>query len=249
LGQVKMVMHRPIKGMPKTAIVKRTPTEKWFVSISVEQASEDVQEKGLTVSCEEVGIDVGLKTFAYLSTGEEIANPRFFRAEEAALARAQRRLSKAPKGSKQREKKRKVVVRVHERIRNRRSNFIEQEVCKLIKRFGLLAVEALVVRNLIKNPKLAKSIADASWSMFFRHLQAKAEEAGRQVVRVNPAYTSQTCSACGHRQSLPLSVRVYECLHCGLVIHRDHNGSKNILAEALEAVGRHSCVIPEAPGL
>jgi putative transposase len=248
-GQVKMVMHRPIKGIPKTAIVKRTPTEKWFVSISVEQASEDVQEKGLTVSCEEVGIDVGLSAFAYLSTGAEIANPRFFRAEEAALARAQRRLSKAPKGSKQREKKRKVVVRVHERIRNRRSNFIEQEVCKLIKRFGLLAVEALVVRNLIKNPKLAKSIADASWSMFFRHLQAKAEEAGRQVVRVNPAYTSQTCSACGHRQSLPLSVRVYECLHCGRVIHRDHNGSKNILAEALEAVGRHSCVIPEAPGL
>jgi putative transposase len=137
---------------------------------------------------------------------------------------------------------------VHERIRNRRSNFIEQEVGKLLKRFGWLAVEALVVRNLIKNPKLAKSIADASWSMFFRHLQAKAEEAGRQVVRVNPAYTSQTCSACGPRQAMPLAVRVYECLQCGLVIHRDHNGSKNILAEALEAVGRHSCVIPEAPG-
>ncbi len=198
---------------------------------------------------EAVGIDVGLKTFAYLSTGEEIANPRFFRTEEAALTRAQRKLSKAPKRSKQQAKKRKVVARVHERIGNRRKNFLEQEVCKLIKRFGLLAVEALVVRNMIRNPKLAKSIADVSWSQFFARLLAKAEEAGRQVVRVNPAYTSQTCSACGHRQPMPLSVRVYECPHCGLILDRDHNGSKNILEEALIGVGRHTRVIPEAPGL
>ncbi len=249
LGQVKMVLQRPIKGTAQTAIVKRTPTGKWFVSISVEMANEDVQATMLPASSEEVGIDVGLKTFAYLSTGEEIANPRFFRAEEAVLTRAQRKLSKAPKGSKQRAKKRKVVARVHERIGNRRKNFIEQEVCKLIKQFGLLAMEALVVRNMIRNPKLAKSIADVSWSQFFARLQAKAEEAGRQVVRVNPAYTSQTCSACGHRQPMPLSVRVYECPHCGLILDRDHNGSKNILEEALIGVGRHTRVIPEAPGL
>ncbi len=85
--------------------------------------------------------------------------------------------------------------------------------------------------------------------MFFTHLLAKAEEAGRVVVRVNPAYTSQTCSACGYRQPMPLSVRVYECPQCGLVIHRDHNGSLNILADARHAVGRHSRVIPDAPGL
>jgi putative transposase len=232
-----------------SAIVKRTPTGKWFVSISVEMADEDVQASRLPASCEEVGIDVGLSTFAYLSTGEQIANPRFLRAEEAALTRAQRKLSKAPQGSKQRAKKRKVVARVHERIANRRKNFIEQAVCKLIKQFGLLAVEALVVRNMIRNPKLAKSIADVSWSQFFARLQAKAEEAGRQVVRVNPAYTSQTCSACGHRQPMPLSVRVYECPQCGLIIDRDHTGSKNILEEALIGVGRHSRVIPEAHGL
>ena len=248
LGHVKMVLHRAITGTPKTAIVKRTPTGKWFVSISVE-LEEELTPQRLLPSQEAVGIDVGLKTFAYLSTGEEIANPRFFRTEEAALTRAQRKLSKAPKGSKQRAKKRKVVACVHERIGNRRKNFLEQEVCKLIKRFGLLAVEALVVRNMIRNPKLAKSIADVSWSQFFARLQAKAEEAGRQVVRVNPAYTSQTCSACGHRQPMPLSVRVYECPHCGLILDRDHNGSKNILEEALIGVGRHTRVIPEAPGL
>jgi putative transposase len=118
---------------------------------------------------------------------------------------------------------------------------------KLTNRFGLLAVEALMVRSMIKNPRLAKSIADASWSMFFSHLLDKAEEAGRVVVRVNPAFTSQTCSTCGHCQPLPLSVRVYDCPVCGLVLHRDHNGSLNILADGLQAVGRHSRVIPKAP--
>src|SRR5260370_1140755 len=195
LGHVKMVMHRAIKGTPKTATVKRTPTGKWFVTISVKLAEEQVASKRLPASAEEVGIDVGLKSFAYLSTGEEIANPRFFRREEAALARAARKLSKAPKDSKLRAKKRKVVARIHERIRNRRKHFLEHEVGKLIKRFGLLAVEALAVRNLLKNPKLAKSIADVSWSMFFTHLQAKTEEARRQVVRSNPAFTRQTCAA------------------------------------------------------
>jgi putative transposase len=248
LGQIKMAMHRAIKGTPKTAIVKRTPTGKWFVNITVELSEAEGQEKRLPPSEEEVGIDVGLKTFAYLSTEEEIANPRFFREDEAKLARAQRKLSKAPKGSREREKKRKVVACIHERIADRRRNFVEQEVSKLVIRFGFLAVEAMVVRNMVKNPKLAKSIADASWSMFFTRLLAKAEEAGRQVVKVDPAYTSQTCSGCSHRQPMPLSVRVYECHNCGLVIHRDYNGSLNILADARQAVGRHSRVIPEAPG-
>ena len=137
---------------------------------------------------------------------------------------------------------------MHERVRWRHENFIRQQVAWLIKRFGLIAVEALVVRNMVKNPKVAKSIADAAWSSFFAHLRSCAAEAGREVVRVNPASTSQTCSACGHRQEMPLSVRVYECATCGLVIDRDYNGSKNILEEALEAMGRHGCVIPEAPG-
>ncbi len=102
LGHVKMVMHRDIKGTPRTAIIKRTPTDKWFVTISVEMREEQVASKRLPASEEGVGIDVGLKSFAYLSTGEEIANPRFFRMEEAALAPAQRKLSKAPKGSNNR---------------------------------------------------------------------------------------------------------------------------------------------------
>ncbi|WP_244422435.1 RNA-guided endonuclease InsQ/TnpB family protein [Ktedonobacter racemifer] len=191
-------------------------------------------------------MDVGLTTFATLSDGTAIANPRFFRAEEQALAKAQRRLAKTAKGSKERAKRRQVVARVHERIANRRENFVQQESRRLINRYGLIAVEALVVRSMAKNPSLSKSISDAAWSAFFAALVAKAEDAGRRVVKVPPAYTSQTCSACGHRQPMPLSVRLYECSACGLVIERDHNASLNILEQA---VGRHGCVIPQAPAL
>jgi putative transposase len=189
-----MKMHRPFKGVIKTCTIIRSATGKWYGSFSC----DEVEAEPVPESEEEVGIDVGLNTFAYLSTGEQIDNPRFFREEEQALARAQRRLSKAEKGTHKRKNRRKVVVRINERIKNRRQNFL------------------------------------------------KAEEAARCVVKVPPAYTSQTCAACGHRQEMPLSVRVYECPNCGLVIDRDHNSSVNIL---VEAVGRHGCVIPEASAL
>jgi putative transposase len=241
LGHVKLVMHRPLRGTPKTAIVKRTPTGKWFVSLACEDVEPDVRP----ASNEQVGIDVGLKTFAYLSDGSHLENPRIFRAEEQARAKAQRKLSKAKGKTPEKRKRRKVVARIHERISNRRQNFIAQQVALLVKRSGLIAVEALVVRNMVKNPKLAKSIADAAWSAFFTQLVLKAEEAARQVVKVNPAYTSQTCSACGTIQDMPLSVRVYECGTCALMLDRDHNASRNILQQA---VGRQGRVTPEALG-
>jgi len=247
IGYVKMVMHRPLSGTPKTAIVKRTPTGKWYVSISCDEA----EQVPLPQTGEQVGIDVGLKTFAYLSDGTTIANPRFFRQEEHNLAKAQHKRDTAPKQSKARRKLNKRVARVHERIRHRRQNFIQQETRKLLKQYGLIALEALIVRNLLKNPKLAKSIADVAWSSFVHTLLTKAEEAERTIVRVNPAYTSQTCSACGQRQEMPLSVRIYECANCGLVMNRDHNSSVNILDAALhelQACGRAGRVIPEAPG-
>src|SRR5260221_1143897 len=245
LGQVKMVMHRPFQGTPKTAIVKRTPTGKWFVSISC----EDVPSPPVPDSDKEIGIDVGLKTFAYLSDGTTIENPRFFRAEEKRLAKAQRKRDKAARKSQERKKLNKRVARIHERTKNRRKNFAHQESRKIVNESDLIVVEALVVRNMIKNRALSKRIADAAWSQFFEFLLGKAEEAGRTVIKVNPAYTSQRCSCCGHVQKMPLSVRIYECPNCGLVIDRDHNGSKNILEDGLNAVGRHSRVIPEAPAL
>jgi putative transposase len=176
-----------------------------------------------------VGIDVGLKTFATLSTGEEVANPRFFRREERALARVQRAHSKLVKGTSERAKHRKVVARVHERIAWRRGDFSHQQSRRLVNVFDLLAVEDLSVNRMTHTHCLAKSIHDAAWSQFTTLLAYKAAWAGRQFVAVNPAYTSQDCSGCGHRQVLSLSDRTYTCPCCGLVLDRDLNASLNIL--------------------
>jgi len=256
IGHLKMVQHRPMKGIVKTCSIVRNPTGKWFVCFSC----DEVEPRVLPPSEEYVGIDVGLKTFAFLSTGEQIANPRFFREEAKHLAQAHRRLSKAERGSPERRKRRKVVARVHERIRRRRENFVQQESRKLVKRFGLIAVESLAVRNMVRRPApkldeatgqyvpngassktgLNTSIADAAWSAFFTALVAKAVEAERHVVKVPSAYTTQACNECGHRQQIPLSVRLYTCEQCGVVRDRDHNASLNILRTAL---GRQSVVL------
>ena len=191
IGDVAIRLHRPIEGAVKTGTVRRT-NGKWFVCFACA-----VESELLPPSDEEVGIDVGLKTFASLSSGEFIENPRFFRRDEEALAKAQRKLSKQKRGSKSRRKARKVVSRIHERIRNRRHDFVHQTARRLVNRFGVIAVEKLNVRGMVRNHCLAKSISDASWSLFRSVLTKKAESAGRLVVAVNPAYTSQRCSGCG----------------------------------------------------
>src|SRR5437870_343512 len=197
IGSVKMVYHRQILGKMKTCTIRRSSTGKWYVCFSCE-----CEPERLPAVPSQVGIDVGLKTFATFSTGEEIANPRFFRKEEQALAKVQRKHSKLAKGSPQRRKHRKVVARVHERIKFRRDNFTHQESRQVVDRFGIICVEDLHVNRMVHHPCLSKSIGDASWSEFFRKLSCKAEEAGRSSVAVNPAYTSQTCSVCGHRQKM-----------------------------------------------
>src|SRR6266849_5363648 len=239
IGSVKMVYHRPIKGHIRTCTIRRSSTGKWYVSFSCE-----CEPERLDLVATQVGIDVGLKSFATLSNGEEIANPRFFRKEEKALAKVQRKHSKLAKGTRQRRKHRKVVARVHERIAFRRDTFTHQESRQIVDRFGVICVEDLHVNRMVHNHCLAKSIHDASWSEFFSTLSSKAEEAGRQYVAVNPAYTSQDCSRCHHRQAMPLSERVYHCPCCLLVIDRDLNAAINIKALGLQSVG-----LPlEAPG-
>src|SRR5260221_60054 len=232
IGSVKMVYHRPIKGKVKTCTIRRSSTGKWYVSFSVECEPERLEPVAT-----QVGIDVGLKTFATLSTGEEIANPRFFRKEEKALAKVNRKHSKLTKGTPERKKHRKVIARVHERIAFRRDNFTHQESRQIVDTFGVICVEDLTVNRMMHNHCLAKSIADASWSEFFDKLFAKAEEAGRIAIKVNPAYTSQDCSRCHHRQKMPLSERVYHCPCCLLSIDRDLNAALNIRAVGLHSLG------------
>jgi putative transposase len=233
IGHIKIKQHRPIKGQPKTATITRSATGKWYVCFSC----EGVEPHLLPVSPTQVGIDVGLYTFASMSDGQAIENPRFFRQEERELAKAQRKLAAALKGTPLRKKRRKVAARVHERIGFRRTNFSHQESRKIVNSNGFIAVEDLQVNRMVHNHCLAKSIQDAAWSNFFDMLLCKAEEAGRIAVKVNPAYTSQTCSSCGHRQKLTLADRVFNCPCCQLSIDRDHNASLNILALGLQRLG------------
>jgi putative transposase len=240
IGSIRLVLHRPIEGAIKTVTVRRTPTGKWFVCFSVEV------EALVLAPCQlAVGIDVGLTHFATLSTGEHLANPRFFRTDEHALAKAQRRLSKADKGTPVRAKCRKVVAHIHERIANRRYDFCHQAARRLVNTYGVLAFEALQIPNLMQNHCLAKSIADVAWGQFVRIASDKAVCAGRLAVQVPPAYTSQDCSRCGHRVPKKLSERVHQCPVCQLSMDRDHNAAINILRLGQQSLG----LVPRSPGL
>jgi len=232
IGNVKVVLHRPVEGQIKTCTIKRSSTGKWYVMFSCEWEPVPLPENS-----QAVGIDVGLYSFATLSTGEQIKNPKFFRQEEKALAKAQRKLSKTERGTPERKKYRKVVARIHERIAWKRQDFIHQHSRRIVNRFGIIAVEDIHVNRMVHNHCLAKSISDAAWSEFFQLLAYKAAWAGRQFVAVNPAYTSQTCSSCGHRQKMPLSERVFKCPCCGLELDRDHNAAVNILGLGLQSLG------------
>jgi len=238
IGHVAAIIHRPVEGMVKTCCVKRTATGKWYATFSCE-----VEDAPLPATESVVGIDVGLASFATMSDGSEVANPRFFRKDEAALAKVQRRLSKEPRTPKgqrptpARRKRRKVVARVHERIAHRRKDFAHQQSRRVVDSNGVIAVEDLSVNRMVHNHCLAKSISDAAWSMFSAFLSYKAASAGRRYIAVNPAYTSQDCSRCGHRQKLTLADRVYRCPCCGLEIGRDHNAAINILALGLQSIG------------
>jgi putative transposase len=232
IGHIKIILHRPLKGKVKTCTIQRSSTGKWYASFSCEVEPERLPERA-----SQVGIDMGLTTFASLSDGEEIANPRFFRKEEKALAKVQRKHSKLAKGTPERRQHRKAVARVHERIGFRRENFTHQESRKIVNSYGVICVEDLSVNRMLHNHCLAKSISDASWSAFFAQLSCKAEEAGRAFVKVNPAYTSQTCSRCGHRQKMALDVRVFDCSCCHVHLDRDLNAALNIRGLGLQALG------------
>ena len=227
MGEIPLILHRPLIGTPKTCTIRRQ-SGKWFACIACEVEAEPLLE-----STESVGIDVGLEKFAALSDGSFVENPRFFRKDEKALAKAQRKLAKQPKDSPVRKKARKVVSRIHERIRDRRHNFVHQLARKLVNQFGLIVVEKLNVKGMVKNRSLAKSISDAAWSQFRLVLSRKAESAARKLVEVNPAYTSQTCSRCGHIAKKPLKERWHYCPICSLSLDRDTNASYNILQTAL----------------
>ena len=172
---------------------------------------------------------------AVLSDGTKVKNPRFYKKEQEKLAKAQRRASNLKKGSKERKRANKAVAKVHERIKNKRHNFVHQESRKLVDSYDILVVEDLNVSNMLEQRNYSKSISDASWSTFIHCLSYKAVNAGKKVINVDPAYTSQTCSGCGHKKKMPVKERTYTCGKCGLTLDRDLNASFNILS-----VGTHT---------
>ena len=233
VGQVKVVLHRPLEGTPKTATIQRSSTGTWYVAFSCECA----EPAPLLPTGQEVGLDVGLQVFAMPTQGAPIDNPRFFRRDERALRGAQRRLSRAETGTPQRAARRHVVARLHERIAWRRGDFAHQHSRRLVDPFDLIAVEDLAVNRMMHSQCLAKSIADAAWTQFAAFLSHQAAWAGRRFVAVNPAYTAQDCSGCRHRQPLSRSDRIYTCPCGGLVLDRERNAARTMLRLGREQVG------------
>jgi len=237
IGDIKIKLHRSIEGKIKRLTVRRSATGKWFACFSVEteDAALPPWKDGSVV-----GIDVGLDSFATLSNGEKIANPRFFREEEHELARVQRRLSRASKGTLERRSALKIVHRVHERIANKRYEFAHQVSHSLVDRFGLIALEDLNIKCMVHNHNLARSISDVAWNMLVTITSYKAASAGSVVVLVDPRNTSKMCSRCGILAEKSISDRVHNCPKCGLSMDRDWNAAINILRLGLQSVGEAS---------
>lgn len=235
LGSVKYRGRELPDGPQKLCRILRR-SNGWYGQVLVEVANPaPLQPTG-----ESIGIDVGLTTFAALSDGTLIANPRFGRWSERKLRSAQRRVSRRVKGSRRRRKASLQVRRVHERIAAQRKSFAHQLSTDLIRSFDLIALEKLNVGGMAKG-RFAKSITDAAWSMFTRQLAYKAESAGRRVVFVDPRHTSQTCPSCGAVRKKKLSERVHSC-PCGCQSNRDVAAAQVILARALVIAGAVSPV-------
>ena len=245
IGYIKIKLHREIRGKVKTCTIKRE-SEQWYAVFT----SEFAFDPAMTFHPleDEVGIDLGIHSFAVLSDGTFIENPRFYRNAEAKIKAAHQKIHRRKKGSHRRARVKKEVSRLHRKVRNRRRDFLHQESRKLVRRYAVLVFEHLPIENMTARPEprqdengnylpngaaakggLNKSILDAGWGQFVMLCSRKAEEAGGTVVRVPPNETSQQCSGCQRIVPKDLSVRWHSCPHCGTELDRDHNAALNIL--------------------
>jgi putative transposase len=233
LGAVQVVLHRPIEGTPKTVTLSRSRTGKWYACLSCETDAHP-----LPPTEHITGVDVGLVSFATLSNGEQIDNPRFYRKDEADLKRVQQRKDAAKKAQDWPEntKQKALLGKIHERIANRRSDFAHKRSRELINRYQVIVFEDLAPQELGKSRGMRKSIMDVAWSQFISMTVSKAEEAGRTVILVDPRNTSKMCSSCGTLVQKTLSDRTHSCPRCGLVLDRDVNAAINILQRGLQTL-------------
>jgi len=226
VGRIKIKLHRPVEGRIKTVTVRRE-AGKWYVIFSC----DEVPARRFPEADAQVGIDVGLESFATLSTGEKVENPRWFRASEKRLAKAQRDLARKVRGSNRWRKARARVAKIHAKAKNQRKDFQHKLAHRIVSENTLIAVEDLEPQRMAeRSPKgLSKSIMDAAWAQFFAFLAYKAEEAGRRFAKVPSPNTSKLTACCGEFVDLALGDRVIRCPRCRSVKDRDWNASLNIL--------------------
>jgi putative transposase len=231
----------PDGAQPTTVTVSRDTAGRYCVSILLE-----AEIAPLPPSNAQVGIDLGPHEVVVLNSGEKVGNPRFFQADEKTLANAQRRLAKKQRGSRNRDKARRKVARIHARIADRRTDFLQKLSTRIIRENQTICIESLQVKNMVKHPTLAKAIHDVGWGAFVRMLEYKAAWYGRTLVKIDKWYpSSKRCHACGHiLNSLTLDVRHWTCPACGVVHDRDVNAAQNILAVGLTVAAGGEAVRP-----
>jgi putative transposase len=235
IGRIAVRWSRPLEGTPKTVTISRE-ADGWYASISC----ADISVQPFPATGQETGIDLGIEAFATQSDGARIFHPGWYRKAERALKTAQRRVSRRKQGSKRRRKAVALLAKAHQKVRRQRQDFHHKTALSRVQGNDTIYHEDLQVRNMVQNHHLAKSISASGWAAFLAILSYKAVCAGRRVVAVNPAFTSQTCSGCGVMVSKGLSIRWHSCPDCGTSLHRDHNAALNILARGKQqsAVGQ-----------
>lgn len=238
---VKIKAHREVKGIIKSVTIIKNSLEHYFVSILCQEEIEELPKAN-----KNIGIDLGIKEFAVMSNNTKVKNLKLAKKYEDKLKREQRKLSKRCKLAKDNDKKlsdsknyqkqKKKVAKIHNKIKNKRQDFINKLSTDIINNHDIICIEDLNIKGMLKNHKLAKIISDVGWSEFIRQLEYKANWYGRKVVRVPTFYpSSKTCSNCGNvKETLKLSERIYKCECCGIEIDRDYNASINILRKGLE---------------
>ena len=237
LGKVECRISKQVKGRILSATVSQNPSGKYFVSV----LCTDVEILPMEPTGAMVGIDLGIKEIAITSDNQHFENPKYYAKSQKKLARLQRQLSRKPKGSKNRNKARIKVARLHEHVANQRNDAIHKMTTALIRDYDLICTETLMPKNMVKNRKLSKAISDAAWGEIIRQMEYKCAWYGKTLVKIDRFYaSSQTCSVCGHKnvETKNLAVREWDCSNCGAHHDRDVNAAKNILEEGLRIANR-----------